>query len=132
MASIQQFTGIKSGPDMEIQVLSTNLRSAPEGTSAQDMRLVVPAIGEVSGAGTISPANALNFKMSAMVHTSGLSAVIGNKPLPFSVEGTCADPVFRPDIKAIANEEIKGLVGGDAGKAAGGLLDGLLGGKKKK
>jgi AsmA protein len=58
MASIQQFTGIKAGPDMEIQVLSTNLRSAPEGTSAQDMKLVVPAIGELSGAGTISPANA--------------------------------------------------------------------------
>jgi AsmA protein len=132
MASIQQFTGIKAGPDMEIQVLSTNLKSAPEGTSAQDMKLLVPAIGELSGAGTVSPANTLNFKMSAIVHTSGLLAVIGNKPIPFSVEGTCADPVFRPDIKAMAKEELRGLVGGDVGKTAGGLLDGLLGGKKKK
>ena len=132
MASIQQFIGGKSGPDMEIQVLSTNLRSSPEGTSAQDIKLMLPALGELSGAGTISPANALNFKMSAAVHTSGALAAIGNKPIPFFVEGTCADPVFKPDIKSIATDQIKGFVGGDAGKAAGGLLDGFLGGKKKK
>jgi hypothetical protein len=69
--------------------------------------------------------------MNAMVHTSGLLAVAGNKPLPFAVEGTCADPIFKPDIKAIATQEIKGLVSGEVGKAAGGLLNGLLGGKKK-
>jgi AsmA protein len=130
MASIEKLAGIKAGPDTEIQVLSANLRLAPEGTSAQDMKLVVPAIGELSGAGTVSPANALDFKMSAMVHTSGLLAVVGNKPIPFTVGGTCAEPVFKPDIKAVAKEEIKSIEG-DVGKAAGGLLNGLLGGKKK-
>jgi AsmA protein len=130
MSAIEKLAGIKASPDTEIQVLSASLRSAPEGINAQNMKLVVPALGEVTGAGAISAANQLNFKMSAMVHTSGILAVVGNKPIPFTVEGTSSNPVFKPDVGAIAKEELKG-VGGDVGKAAGGLLNGLLGGKKK-
>jgi hypothetical protein len=88
-------------------------------------------MGDVSGAGTISPADALDFRMSAMVHTSGLLAVVGDRPIPFTVTGTSSDPIFRPDMKAVVNEELKGIEGG-LGKGAGGLLNGLLGGKKKK
>jgi AsmA protein len=130
MQSIEKLAGIKEGPDTEIQVLSANVRWAPEGTSANDMKLVVPAIGELSGAGTVSPANALDFKMSAMVHTSGLLAAVGNTPIPFTVGGTCSEPVFKPDINAVVKEEMKSAQH-DLGKAAGGLLNGLLGGKKK-
>jgi hypothetical protein len=72
----------------------------------------------------------LDFKMSAIVHTSGLLAVIGNKPIPFTVEGTCSDPVFKPDMKAVVKEEIKSIKG-DIGKAAGDLFKGLRGDKKK-
>ena len=130
MSAIEKLAGIKAGPDLEIEVLSAHLRSAPEGTSAPDLKLVVPAIGELNGAGTVSPANELNFKMTAMVHTSGLMAVAGNRPIPFTVGGTCSSPVFRPDYGAVAKEAIKGLKG-DAGKAAGDLLNGFFGGKKK-
>jgi len=130
MASIEKFVGIKASPDTDIQTLSANVRSAPEGTSAQNIKLVVPAIGDLSGGGTISPTNTLDFKMSANVHSSGLVSVIGNRPIPFTVEGSCSNPVFRPDMKAVVREEVKNLQG-NFGKAAGGLLDGLLGGKKK-
>jgi AsmA protein len=129
MASIEKLAGIKGGPDTEIQTLSANVRSAPDGISAQEIRLVVPAMGDLSGGGTISPANMLDFKMSAIVHTSGLLAVIGNKPIPFTVEGPCSDPVFKPDIKAVAKEEVKSI-GNDVGKAAGDLFRGLRGKKK--
>ncbi len=57
--------------------------------------------------------------------------MIGNAPIPFLVQGTASDPAFRPDVKGIATETLKGVVGGDAGKAASGILKGLLGGKKK-
>jgi AsmA protein len=125
MTSIEKLAGIKCGPDTEIQILSARIRSAPEGRSAQDMKLVVPAIGELTGAGTVSPANELDFKMSANVHLSGLMAVVGNKPIPFTVGGTSSDPVFRPDVKAVVGEEVKGI-----GKSAGGLIKGMFGGKK--
>src|SRR5580698_1367858 len=125
MASVEKLAGIKEGPDMRIEVLSTNFRSAPDGITAQDMKLVVPAMGEVSGSGSISPAHALDFKMSAIVHASGLLSVIGDKPIPFTVTGTSAEPVFKPDVAAVVKEEINGIK-----KEAGGLLKGLMGGKK--
>ena len=126
MASIEKLAGIQGGPNTDIEVLSANVRVGPEGASAQDMKLVVPAIGDLSGAGTVSPANDLNFRMTAVVHTSGLAAVVRNVPIPFTVEGTCADPVFRPDVKAVAKEEVKGIE-----RSAGGLLKGLFKGQKK-
>jgi AsmA protein len=130
MATIEKLAGIKAGPDTEIQTLSANVRSAPEGASAQDIKLVVPAIGELNGGGTVSPANELDFKMSAVVHTSGILSVVGNKPIPFTVNGPSSDPVFKPDLKAVAREEVKSIENG-IGKAADNLFRGLLGGKKK-
>ena len=126
MSTIEKLAGIQPLPDTEIQTLSADLRADPQGMSAQQIKLVVPSIGELAGGGTVSPANALDFKMSAMVHAGGLAAAISDKPIPFTIQGTAADPVFRPDIKAVAKDEIKGL----GQKAAGSLLKGLLGGKK--
>ncbi|HTS66986.1 MAG TPA: AsmA family protein [Candidatus Acidoferrales bacterium] len=121
MASIERFAGIKGGPDTEIQTLAAALRMGPDGISASNMQLILPAIGTLSGNGTVSPGNALDFKMVAMAHTSGLMSVIGNTPIPFTVGGTAQEPVFRPDVKAV--------VKGEAAKAAGSILKGLLGGK---
>jgi len=100
---------------------------APDGIVTDSLKLVVPAIGDVSGSGTVNPDNSLNFKMLAAVHTSGLAAALNNEPVPFRIDGTCADPVFHPDIKAVVKDEFKGM-----GKAAGGLVRGLLGDKNKK
>ena len=41
MSSIEKLAGIKGGPDAEIQELSVNLRVAPEGTAANDIRLIM-------------------------------------------------------------------------------------------
>jgi AsmA protein len=127
MATVEKLAGIQGGADTEIQTLSANLRMAPEGTAAQNLKLIVPAVGELTGGGTISPANVLAFKMAAAVHTGGLMAVVNDRPIPFLVEGTCSDPVFRPDMRAVASGEAKRL----DGTAAGDVLKGLLGGKKK-
>ena len=130
MSVIEKLTGIKGGSNTEIQILSSDLRLAPDGMSADNIRLVVPSIGELGGAGTISPASQLLFRMSAKVHTSGNFAGAGNASIPILIEGTCSDPVFRPDVKAIVSEKAKSLQG-SAEKAATGLLKGLLGGKKQ-
>lgn len=122
MASIERMAGIKGGPDTEIQTLSASVRVAPEGSAAQDIKLVVPSIGDLSGGGTVSADYALDFKMSALVHTSGVMAIVRDKPIPFTVGGTCSEPVFHPDVGAVVKEEVKGV--------AGGLIRGLLGGRK--
>jgi AsmA protein len=127
MSGIERMAGIKGGPDTEIQVLSGRVKVAPEGIVADEIKLVLPAVGDLSGGGTVSHGNALNFKMQAAVHTSGMAAILNNQPVPFTVEGTPEEPIFHPDVKAV----VKGMENG-VGKAAGGLVKGLLGGKKTK
>ncbi len=127
MAAVEKLAGIQGASDTEIQTLSANLRMAPEGATASNLKLIVPAVGELSGGGTISPANALAFKMTAAVHATGLMAAVNDRPIPFLVEGTCADPLFRPDVRGVASGAMKNL----EGKTGGNLLKGLMGGKKK-
>ncbi len=136
LATVERLAGIESGPNTEIQTLSANVKVAPDGTTANDIHVVAKGIGEMTGAGTISPAHALDFKMRANVHTSGalLTALgqHGDLGVPFVIQGTSSNPVFRPDVRAIAIEQLKSFTGPDAGQAVTGLLRGLLGGKKQK
>jgi AsmA protein len=113
MAVIGALAGIKPDSTTKIQTLAGAIRMSPEGTAAENLQLVVPSIGEMAGAGTISPANALDFKMTAKV--SGQS-------IPFLVTGTMADPSFRPDVKSVVKEKATGV--------AEGLLKGLFNRKK--
>lgn len=121
MSTIEKLAGIKTSPNTEIQAFGSSFKAAPDGISANDIRLVVPSIGEISGAGTISPAQALDFKLSAMLHTGGVLVALSHSAIPFTVAGTASNPVFRPDVKGIVKQE---------GKAAAvGIIKGLLGNK---
>jgi hypothetical protein len=53
--------------------------------------------------------------MEAVMHTGGIAAALNNQLVPFTVGGTCADPVFHPDLKAVVKDEVKGLMKGLAG-----------------
>lgn len=125
MSAIEKLAGINAGPDTEIETLGATVRVGPEGLTAQNIRLVVPAMGELNGQGTVSPANELAFQIAATVHASGLLSVAGASPIPIRVEGTSSNPIFKPDLKAIAGERVKSLEG-----TAGGFVRGLFGKKK--
>jgi hypothetical protein len=60
----------------------------------------------------------------------GAARGVNNKPIPFTVSGTCSEPVFHPDIAAVVKDEMEG-VGRGVGKGAASVVKGLLGGKKK-
>jgi AsmA protein len=122
LAVLETLAGVKGGSNTEIQTLGAGFHMGPEGIAAQNVQLVVPAIGELVGAGKISPENALDFHMTAKLHTGGMLASVADKAVPFTVQGTCADPVFRPDVKSIVTENVK--------DQAKGLLNRFLGGKK--
>ena len=126
MAAIESIAGIKRSPDMDVQAASTNVRAAPEGISTQDIQVVVVGFGSMTGNGTISPANTLDFKMNANVQAAQVSQLVGNLTVPFTVEGPSSNPVFRPDVNAIAKTQLKKV----ETKALGGILDNFLGGKK--
>jgi AsmA protein len=102
------------GNDMVIQNFSSEVRVAPEGTNASNIDLVVPSLGNVTGAGTVSPSNALDFK---------LKATLGGAGIPFFVQGTTSDPKFTPDVKGMANGLLQGALGDKSGQknALGGV-----------
>lgn len=139
MALVQQLAGIQSLRDTDIQTFSANLLVTPQGTSVQNIQFVAPAIGQMNGGGTISPSDALNFKMSATIKTSR-SAALSQMAIPFFIEGTATNPVFRPDVQALAKSQSKAVIEselqkqlkGNTGQAVSNALDQLLGGKKKQ
>ena len=146
MGALSSFAGIPKGSDTVIETFSSNLRVAPEGIRADNLNLVVPAIGSMTGSGTIGADQALNFQMVAHLGGSNspegkiaslTSAVGGQKGsgggIPFKIQGTTSKPEFIPDVGAIAGGVAKGVVGSvpasgqDIQKQLGGLF-----GKKKQ
>ncbi len=137
MKVIGLLSGIPVGPNTDIQMLGANVRSSPEGTAIDNLQFIVPTIGQLTGAGTVSASHALDFKMRVTLHTSGaVMAALGQRhdtSVPFLIGGTSSDPSFRPDVKGIAEQKVQQLTGNsDLGKAAGSVLNNLFGGKKKK
>ena len=136
LSAISALSGKQTGNDTSIQNLSSDVRVAPDGTRLDKISLVVPALGAVTGAGTISPAGALDFKMSANVSggaVGGLTQIAGmggkgSGGIPFTIQGTTSNPSFMPDIKGMAGSQLKGLMGGEKSPLGG--LTGLFGKKK--
>jgi AsmA protein len=112
---LEALGGIKAEPHTSIDTFSANLKNSTEGTALQDIKLIVPSIGTITGAGTVSAAQALDFKMQVVLRDK--------LTVPFTVTGTSKDPSFKPDMKGVMKGELKG--------ATSGLLNGLFGGKKK-
>ena len=44
---------------------------------------------------------------------------------PFLIEGAAANPVFRPDVKALVSGKVQSLEKNQVGKGAGSLLGGV-------
>ena len=131
--------GGTNGSDTVIQNFSSDVHVSPGGIQTQNVNLVVPSIGTVTGDGTVSPQDALDYKMSAKLSGGlggGLTAVAGGKGgIPFFIQGTAADPKFVPDVKGMVTGRL-GQLGGaiPGGQDTQGLVNAVGGlfGKKKK
>ncbi len=140
MSAISALTGLKTGKDLDIEKLTTNLRMAPDGLRADNLNASVPALGTLFGAGTIDAKNNLDFKMVATLTSSlggatgatsaagGAAGVLGGllgkipggsggstaskgQRIPFLIQGTTSDPKFVPDVKGLAAEMLKSQLG---------------------
>ena len=133
LSAISALTGKQTGNDTTIQNLSSDVRYAPEGTSLDKINLVIPSLGTVTGAGTVSPNNELAFKMVANLAGVGgdLTKVagMGSGGIPVAIGGTTSNPTFMPDMKGMVGNQLKGLIPGGKNNPLGGL--GGLFGKKK-
>ena len=129
MATIAALAGKNTGNDTSIQNFSSDVKMSPAGTEAENLNLTVPAIGVLTGGGTVSPENQLAFKMKADV---------GGMGIPFGVTGTTQDPKFTPDVKGIATGLLQNVLQGQKQGANGNQqqnpIDTVMGlfGKKKQ
>ncbi|HSA92155.1 MAG TPA: AsmA family protein [Terriglobales bacterium] len=135
MGALAAFSGMRTGSTTEIQTLSSGLRVAPDGIRADNINLVAPALGSVTGAGTIGANNSLNFRMVAKLAqggglAGGLSALStfgqSKGAIPFMIQGTTSNPVFVPDVAGAMGQTVGAPVTG-----AESIL-GLFGKKKKQ
>ena len=148
MAALSAFSGVQSGAgDTSIQKLTTAARVAPEGIQASNLELVMPAIGQLNGGGTISSGGVLNFKMMAILSAqSGIASTMGsltgrsisrNARIPFLIQGNASDPKFVPDVGGMVSDQVQSELGNALGnnpqtKGLTDALGGILGGKKQK
>lgn len=141
MGVLSSFAGIPKGSDTVIETFSSDLRVAPEGIRSDNLNIVVPAIGSMTGSGTVASNQSLNFAMVAHLGasknpvgqvaslTSGGSKSSGG--IPFKIQGTTSKPEFVPEVGAMAANMVKGVAGvvPGGGQAIGKQLGGLFGKK---
>src|SRR5229473_3475317 len=142
MSAISALTGLKTGKDLDIEKLTTNVHMAPNGLRAENFIAVVPSVGNMTGAGTLDAKNNLDFKMAATLTGGAIGAMgsagagvgslvgalggskgsgcKGGTTIPFQIQGTASDPKFIPDVGGAAANMLKSQLG-----CAGGSLNNL-------
>jgi AsmA protein len=127
--------GGSQGNDTLINVAQGTLRYAPQGIRAENLNLEIASIGSVTGAGTVSPQNTLDFHLVAKLEGASPIAKLTQISLfnkgggiPFHVTGNASDPQVVPDIAGLNKTPLNQLKVPNKGQL-GGLVSGLL--KKK-
>jgi AsmA protein len=140
LGALASFAGLPKTSDTVIETLAARLRVAPEGVTADALDLTVPTIGTLTGAGTISPNGAMDFKMLAKLRrgpapaVTGVAAVVSfsqKEGIPFRIGGTTSKPAVAPDLGSVATNVKSGLAAAaknpdtleKAGQALGSLFN---------
>ena len=151
MALVTKLSGVTVGKETVIQEFASDVQQSSAGSKVDNLLLVLPGIGKLTGAGTVGKQNELNFAMKAQVDMSKsaigqIGSMLGrqntNVGVPFHITGTTKDPKFTPDMgnamglnaaggAAKSLGGVKGLTGGGTQGLTKGLggLGGLFGKK---
>jgi AsmA protein len=126
-SKIQGLNLFKSGAGTQIQTLRTTVSSTPRITQFSNIYGNLPQIGTATGSGTVSPTEALDFKMVATLSSNNAVGAVANqamnqvsnfvgsflhpnaKPapantnrgIPLTITGTASSPSIRADLKAM-------------------------------
>ena len=76
------------GRNVDLTSWSAGFRVSADGAAVESIRASVPGFGEIAGSGNIGNNCTLDFRLTGTQSTGS--------PVPFTVRGPCADPVFRP------------------------------------
>ncbi len=149
LSGITALSGAKTGNDLVIEKMTSDVHMAPDGLKTQNLDLVVPALGTVVGGGTLDSKNNMNFNLVATVNAAvvgaaaageggvvggtvgkalagGASCKNGGIKVPLQVHGTTSNPQFVPDIGGATASLMKSELTCGASNI-GGLPTGLAG-----
>src|SRR5215469_142405 len=129
-------SGSQTGNDTLIKIAEGALRYAPQGIRADNLNVEIASVGTVTGAGTISPENALNFRLvaklegaSPIAQLTQISLFNKGGGIPFRVQGSASNPQVTADVPGLNKTPLNQLKVPTQGQI-GSMLGGLL--KKKK
>jgi AsmA protein len=119
IVGIAALGGIKTGDTTAIEISRADMRISKSGSESTNIYSVLPALGESTGSGTVSPSGALNFHLiSKVTSAKGLNKVGVNiltklngtsaaaKPstatgIPINITGTAENPVITADVNGL-------------------------------
>lgn len=143
LGALSSFAGVPKGSDTVIQTLSSDVRVAPEGIRTDNLNVVVAGIGSMTGSGTVSPKQELDYKMVAKLSNTAsplggiaklASAGSSSGGVPFKISGTTSNPSFTPDLAGMTTGLGKGIASAPTqipgAQNLGGAIGGLFGKKK--
>ena len=119
ISGIAALGGIKTGNTTVIDISRADMRITKAGSETTNIYSVLPALGESTGSGTVSPSGALDFHLiSKVTSAKGLNKVgvdiltklnsssASAKPsdatgIPISITGTAENPVITADVHSL-------------------------------
>ena len=119
IVGIAAMGGIKTGDTVDITISRADMRVTKAGTVTTNIYSVLPALGESTGSGTVSPSGQLNFHLiSKVTSAKGLNKVGVNlltslnsssaskkpsnaKGIPINITGTAENPVITADVGSV-------------------------------
>jgi AsmA protein len=138
IVGIAALGGIKTGDTTAIDISRADMRITKSGSESTNIYSVLPALGESTGSGTVSPSGALNFHLiSKVTSAKGLNKVgvniltklnstsAADKPstatgIPINITGTAENPVITADVNGLVKGNAAALRSKGAGSVASG------------
>jgi AsmA protein len=129
---IAALSGVKTGETTDFEKLRVYLRITNAGVVASKIDAVIPAMGELTGSGTVSPANQLDFNLVVKVASANGVGKVGvgfltilnggssgkRSGVPMRVTGTPDEPYITADVGGVVQKKAKSIAS-------------IFGGKKK-
>ena len=119
IVGIAALGGIKTGDTLDIEISRADVRITKAGSETTNIYSVLPALGESTGSGTVSPSGELNFHLiSKVTSAKGLNKVgvniltklnstsAADKPstatgIPINITGTAENPIITADVNGL-------------------------------
>jgi AsmA protein len=109
---IAALSGLKTGNTTHFDKLRANVRKTNSGVVADQIEAVIEGMGELTGSGTVSPTNQIDFNLVVKVASAnaiskvGIGVITGfsGDGVPIHVTGTSDDPYITANVGGVVKK----------------------------